>query len=153
MKAAQEILDDMSPVHAGDLIPVLQNLQDAYGYLPKPLLECVAEQTQIPLSRIAGVVTFYEQFSLTPRGRHIVRVCRGTACHVRGAAAIARTVETLLGVSEGETTDDMAFTFHTAACLGTCFLAPVIMVDNNYYGQLTPESVATVLDSYRKQAS
>ena len=139
----------MQPVQASDLIPLLQELQDAYGYLPKPVMETVTSLAGIPLSRVVGVATFYEQFSLTPRGRHIIRVCRGTACHVRGAGRIAEEVERCLGVGEGETTQDMTFTFYTVACLGTCFLSPVMMIDHNYYGQLTVGKVDAILNFYR----
>ena len=148
---ARETIAEMLPATQSDLIPLLQQLQDAYGYLPREVIESVTEETGIPLSQVVGVATFYEQFSMTPRGRHIIRACRGTACHVRGAAGIAAAIEKHLGVSEGATTADLNFTFYTVACLGTCFLAPVIMVDENYYGQLTPEAVPDILDSYRSE--
>lgn len=145
---ARTLISRRGKVEHSDLIPLLQELQELYGYLPRRVLELVSEDTGIPLSRAVGVVTFYEQFSLTPRGRHIIRACRGTACHVRGASGIASAIEEHLGISEGETTEDMLFTLYTVACLGTCFLAPVIMIDQDYYGQQTPESVVEVLGSY-----
>ena len=119
------------------LIPILQNVQDRHGYLPKGVLKQVSDHTSIPLSRIFGVATFYEQFYLEPRGRHVVKCCRGTACHVKGAANLIDALKNELGVEDGETTKDLKFTFETVACLGTCFLAPVIMVDSDYYGSVT----------------
>jgi NADH-quinone oxidoreductase subunit E len=100
------------------------------------------------MSRIYGVVTFYAQFYLSPRGRHTVRVCRGTACHVRGGKNIRKAVQQFLGVEENETTPDSKFTFETVACLGACALSPVLLVDKNYYGKLTPAKVTQVLKQY-----
>lgn len=148
IEPARKLIDSRRPVKPSDLIPLLQALQDHYGYLPRPVLETVTEETGIPLSRVMGVATFYEQFSLTPRGRHIIRVCRGTACHVRGGARIAQAIADKLGVHEGGTTPDMQFTLYTVACLGTCFLAPAMMIDQNYYGRLTPEKACRILDLY-----
>ncbi len=148
LEPARSLIESRRPVEASDLIPLLQALQEHYGYLPRPVLELIAEETSIPLSRIVGVATFYEQFSLTPRGRHIIRVCRGTACHVRGGSRVTKAVEDKLGVHEGETTPDMQFTLYTVACLGTCFLAPAMMIDQNYYGRLTPEKARRILDLY-----
>lgn len=148
---AWEVIGQMRPVKEPDLIPLLQNLQDRYGYLPRSVLETVTEETGIPLSRVAGVVTFYEQFSLVPRGRHIIRVCRGTACHVRGAGSIAGEVGRYLGVSEGQTTEDRQFTLHTVACLGTCFLSPAMMIDHEYYGRLSLDKVRQILHYYQSE--
>jgi len=150
---AQALIRQRGQVEPSDLIPLLQELQDVYGYLPRPVLEVVTEEGGVPLSRVVGVVTFYEQFSMTPRGRHIIRVCRGTACHVRGAGRIAEEVERCLEIQEGQTTDDRTFTFYTVACLGTCFLSPVMMIDHNYYGKLTVDKVQPILESYRSQDS
>ena len=133
----------------GSLIPILQYAQGVYGYLPEEVLDRISQRLRVPLSRIYGVVTFYAQFYLTPRGRHTVRVCRGTACHVRGGKSIRKAVHQFLGVEEGETTADFAFTFETVACLGACALAPVLLVDKNYYGKLTPGKVEKVLRQYR----
>ena len=132
----------------GVLIPVLQEAQEIYGYLPEEVLVTVGRHLGIPMSRIYGVVTFYAQFYLTPRGRHTVRVCRGTACHVRGGKNIRKAVQQFLGVEENETTSDSKFTFETVACLGACALSPVLLVDKNYYGKLTPAKVAQVLKQY-----
>jgi NADH:ubiquinone oxidoreductase subunit E len=147
-KAARTILDAMSPVTSSDIIPLLQRLQDAYGYVPRDIVLDVCERTGLPVSRVFGVATFYEQFHLEPRGRHLVRCCRGTACHVKGAKNIAAAVSRHLGVSEGGTTDDRRFSFETVACLGTCFLAPVVMVDDDYFGQVAPAKIKRILDRY-----
>ena len=132
----------------GALIPLLQELQEIYGYLPEELLKSVGARLHIPLSRIYGVVTFYAQFYTTPRGRYTVRVCRGTACHVRGGKYILKAVQHYLGVEENETTPDSKFTFETVACLGACALSPVLLVNKNYYGKLTPAKVEQVLKQY-----
>ncbi len=132
----------------GTLIPILQEAQEICGYLSEEALNHIGERLHIPTSRIFGVVTFYAQFYTTPRGRHTVRVCRGTACHVRGGKHILRAVQQYLGVGENETTPDSKFTFETVACLGACALSPVLLVDKNYYGKLTPAKVEQVLKRY-----
>ncbi|MGB9700156.1 MAG: NADH-quinone oxidoreductase subunit NuoE [Thermodesulfobacteriota bacterium] len=132
----------------GALIPVLQEAQAIFGYLPEEVLSLISRRLKIPLSRIYGVVTFYAQFYLTPRGRHTVRVCRGTACHVRGGKNVLKAVQQYLGINENETTPDYKFTFETVACLGACALSPVLLVDKNYYGKLTPAKVEQVLKQY-----
>ena len=144
---AEEILARVQPVGAGDLIPLLQRLQEAYGYLPGDLLHEVSARTGIPFSRMYGVVTFYAQFSTTPRGRHTVRVCSGTACHVKGSHAVREAILQEIGAESGATTD-VRFTFETVACLGTCFLAPVMMVDDEYFGSLTPATARAILKNY-----
>lgn len=148
MGPAERILKDAGAVTAGDLIPLLQRLQDAYGYLPPKVLIEVSERTGIPISRMYGVITFYTQFSLVPRGRHTVRCCCGTACHVRGCKEVAEAILSDLGVEEGGTTTDQRFTFESVACLGTCFLAPVMMVDDEYFGLLTPAKAKAVLATF-----
>ena len=148
IEPALEIIDEMSPVTSSDIIPLLQRLQDAYGYLPRDILLEVAERTGLLASRIFGVATFYAQFHMTPHGKHTIRCCRGTACHVRGGKKVAEAIKRALGVQENETTEDFRFTFETVACLGTCFLAPVMMVNNDYYGRLTPGRVKSILQNY-----
>jgi NADH:ubiquinone oxidoreductase subunit E len=149
MGPALRIIDEMSPVTSGDIIPLLQRLQDAYGYLPKAVVLEVCERTGLPASRVFGVATFYAQFRLKPRGRHIIRCCRGTACHVKGSKKIAEAIKRELHVREGETTEDRRFIFETVACLGTCFLAPVVMIDDDYYGQMTPDKLRKILNKYK----
>lgn len=135
----------------GALIPVLQEAQAIFGYLPEEVLALISKRLKIPLSRIYGVVTFYAQFYLTPRGRHTVRVCRGTACHVRGGKSILNVVKECLQIDDGQTTPDFNFSLETVACLGTCFLAPVMMVDRNYYGKLIPQRVPAIIQSYVRE--
>jgi len=133
---------------AGGLIPILQEVQKIYGYLPEEALILVSEEMDIPLSKIYGVVTFYTQFSLTPRGRNVVRLCRGTACHVRGARLVLRSVEQALRIKEGETTDDFKFSLETVACLGACAMGPVMVVNLTYFGKMSPRKVESVLRQY-----
>jgi len=132
----------------GALIPVLQAAQDIYGYLPAEVLKEISARLRIPVSKIYGVVTFYAQFHLNPRGRNIVRVCLGTACHVRGGAKIAEAVTKAIGIKDGETTEDLRYTFESVACLGACGLAPVMMVNDETHGRLTPDKIAALLEKY-----
>lgn len=142
------ILESIGQVTQGDLIPILQQVQKQYGYLPKDVLLEISKQTGISASRIYGVATFYEQFYLEPHGRHTVKCCRGTACHVKRSPEIIDAISQLLNIEPGQSTDDMRFTFETVACLGTCFLAPVIMVDNDYYGNLKPNQIEDIIKNY-----
>ena len=146
-------LDRLAVSPESNLIAVLQEMQERFGYLPAPALRQISRRTRIPLSRVYGVLSFYAQFYTEPRGRHTVRCCRGTACHVRGAGRVLDAVEKELGVGEGETTPDLLFYLETVACLGTCFLAPVMMIDNGYFGNLAPESISAILGSYRSKAT
>mgnify|MGYP003923324159 CR=1 FL=1 len=139
------------PPSRNSLIPLLQFLQDRYGFIPPHCLDLIADHLGLFPAEVQGVVTFYAQFSLVPKGRHIVKVCRGTACHVRGGKSILRVAEEYLGIKEGETTRDFCFTLETVACLGTCFLAPVVMVDRSYYGKLVPPQVKSILREYEKR--
>jgi NADH-quinone oxidoreductase subunit E len=148
MAPALRVLAEMSPVREKDIIPLLQRLQDQYGYLPREVILEVAARAGLPASRLFGVATFYAQFRLHPSGRHTIRCCRGTACHVKGGKKVAETVRSFLGVGDGETTPDMRFTFETVACLGTCFLAPVMMVGSDYYGRMTAARVKSILQQY-----
>ena len=143
-----EILSEYKDNPKGALIPVLQKAQGVYGYLPKPVLETIAKELRLTTAEVFGVVTFYAQFHLNPRGKHIIRVCQGTARHVRGGAKILEAVSEHLKVKPGETTRDLEFTLETVACLGACGLAPVMMVDDNTHGRLTPLDIPGILDSY-----
>jgi len=133
------------------LIPLLQDLQDVYGYLPPPVLEWVSKKTGIPISSMYGVITFYSQFYLEPKGKHTIRSCQGTACHVKGSKAVGEAIEEHLGVVDGGTTDDMQFTYESVQCLGTCFLAPVIMVEDDYHSGMTQGKIKKVLEGYSKK--
>ena len=134
----------------GTLIPVLQQAQALYGYLPRPVLNLISKRLRIPMSKIYGVATFYSQFYLERRGRHVVKVCDGTACHVKGGRSILKVVRKELGLEEGETSPDNQFTLETVACLGTCFLAPTLMVNKTYFGKLSPPKVNNILTQYGK---
>jgi NADH-quinone oxidoreductase subunit E len=118
----------------GAVIPILQRAQDLYGYLPRAALRRIAKETRVPLQQLYGVATFYAQFRLTQRGKHLLRVCDGTACHVRGAPKNVAAIEKTLGVEPGETTKDFQFTFEIVYCLGSCGLAPVALVDERCWG-------------------
>ena len=145
------VLEILAPYKAepkGALIPVLQKAQALYGYLPKSVLEVIAKELNLPVAEVYGVVTFYAQFHLTPRGKNIIRACQGTACHVRGASGVLDAIKSHLGVKPGETTKDLKFTLETVACLGACGLAPVIMVNEATHGRLTPAQIPAILDSY-----
>jgi NADH-quinone oxidoreductase E subunit len=143
-----KILASMPNAGSNDLVPILQQVQKAYGYLPKPILMAVSDRTDISASQIYGVATFYEQFYLEPHGRHTIRCCRGTACHVRGSTNIINAIQQALGIEPNETTEDMRYTFETVACLGTCFLAPVMMINNDYYGHLNARKIKSILERY-----
>jgi NADH-quinone oxidoreductase subunit E len=147
------LLDELSISPASNLIGALQQVQDRFGHLPAAALREMSRRMRIPLSRIYGVVSFYAQFYTTPRGKHTIRCCRGTACHVKGAGRIIDAVQRELGVKEGETTADLNFYLETVACLGTCFLAPAMMIDDLYFGELNPQRVQSVLRSYRAKSS
>ena len=143
------VLDGLNVAVGSNLIGILQDTQDRLGYLPANALAQIARRTRIPLSRVYGVVSFYAQFHTEPHGKHTIRCCRGTACHVRGADNVIDSLRRVLGVDDGQTTPDMLFHLETVACLGTCFLAPVMMVDSQYFGQLNSQSIESILQSYR----
>jgi NADH:ubiquinone oxidoreductase subunit E len=132
------------------LIPLLQDIQEVFGYIPEESIETIAEGLNLFPSQVQGVISFYAGLSLKPKGRHIIRVCRGTACHVKGGRGILRFMKKELGLSEGETSPDFQFTFETVACLGTCFLAPAMMLNSTYFGKLSPPKVTTILKQYGK---
>ena len=163
MKAADtELLKEFSPEQiakldsiiakhkgkAGGLIPVLEEAQVSLEYLPVPVQKRIAAGLNLPLSRVYGVVTFYSFFTMTPRGKHTVRVCLGTACYVRGGKALAETLEKQFGIKEGETTADRLFTLESVRCLGACGLGPVIVVDDEVHGRVKPGKVKEILSQY-----
>jgi NADH-quinone oxidoreductase subunit E len=133
----------------GQLVSILQDVQEEYRYLPRETLDKVGEILGVPLSQIYSVATFFRAFSLEPRGLHTVKVCLGTACHVRGAAKILQRMALDLDIEAGETTDDLKFTLETVNCVGCCALGPVVMVDDKYHGQMTGDKVAPLLETYR----
>lgn len=132
------------------LIPLLQDIQETFGFVPPESIELIAESLNLFPSQVQGVITFYAGFTLEPKGKYVVRVCRGTACHVKGGRSILRLMKRELGLDEGETSPDYQFTLETVACLGACFLAPTMMVNRTYFGKLSPTKVASVLGEYGK---
>lgn len=127
------------------LLSVLQDIQAKYGYLPEEKLIETSKTLDMPLIDVYGVATFYKSFSLTPRGRHQVKVCLGTACHVRGANRIGKEIERKLDIGPGETSEDGEFSLETVMCLGCCAIGPVVVIDGKYYGQVTPTKVDSIL--------
>ena len=136
------------------LIQVLHMVQGAYGYLPLEVQRVVAEELEVPLSTVAGVVSFYSFFTSVPRGKHTIRVCLGTACYVRGGVSVVDEFESQLGIKVGETTADGMFTFEVARCIGACGLAPAITVDDKVYPKVKPDELAGIIESwYQKDAA
>lgn len=133
----------------GNLIPLLQGAQDIYGYIPRVVFEKLAAETGIPLSEMYGVATFYAQFRLKPVGKHIIKVCHGTACHVQNAKSITTSLKEALKVDDGGTTEDGLFTLESVACLGCCSLAPVMMIGNETYGKLTGAQAVKIVKNIR----
>ena len=134
----------------GSMITILQQTQDIYGYLPEEAIEYIAQRTKTEVSEIMGVATFYTQFRLTPAGKHLIMLCQGTACHVNSSELILQTIRDELGIDDGETTEDGIFSLKCVACLGCCSLSPVMMIDENAYGSLTPSKVKEILKNIRE---
>ena len=149
-KKLSEIIENHQQKKWG-LIPLLQKIQERFGYIPPETIESVAEALNLYPSQVQGVITFYAGFSTAQKGKCVLKVCRGTACHVKGGKSILRLIQKDLNLEEGETTPDYQFTLETVACLGACFLAPAMMVDREYYGRLNPIKVTSVLGEYRKE--
>lgn len=144
----QQIFEKYQKSDRSSLIPLLQDAQSVYGYLPENALQDISIFVDIPLSRVYGVATFYNQFRLKPLGKNVIRVCRGTACHVKNSANILTALENELGVKAGETTRDKMFTLETVACIGACSIAPVININNEYYGRITVKEIPKILKKY-----
>jgi len=134
------------------LISVLEDIQEQYNYLPEEILREVASRMNTPLRDVYGIATFYNAFRLKPCGKHIINVCQGTACHVRGGKRVLERIEDLLDIKAGENTKDMQFTLETVNCLGACAIGPVMVVDGTYYGNTTPSKVETILSKYQFKA-
>ena len=130
------------------LIDILHDTQSAIGYLPKEALEEIHAGLDVPLSRVYSVATFFKAFSLAPRGRHIINVCMGTACHVRGANKVLEEMEKELGIKTGDNTKDLRFTLETVNCVGACALGPMVIIGEDYHGEMTPDKVSEVLKNY-----
>jgi NADH-quinone oxidoreductase subunit E len=133
------------------IIRIMTDIQEEYNYLPQENLTYVSRRLKIPLSKIFSLATFYAAFSLYPRGKHLVTVCSGTACFVRGVENVLSRIEDRLGIKAGFTTPDNLFTLETVNCLGACALAPIVVVDGEYYGQATVQKIDTILDKYRNE--
>jgi NADH-quinone oxidoreductase subunit E len=131
-----------------NLIMILQAIQAQYNYLPRPVLAYLSEKIEIPLSRIYGVATFYSTFSLEPRGKNIISICLGTACHVRGAGKVLERIEETLNVTNGKTTEDGRFTLESVRCIGCCSLGPVVKINEDVYGRIASEDLTQILDHY-----
>lgn len=144
-------IDQIIDKHRGEassLIQVLLEIQSEHHWLPKEALERVSEKLQVPLTRIQHIATFYKAFSLVPKGRHEIRICMGTACHVRGAPRVLDTVQELTGMKPGETDLDLKFSLETVNCLGCCALGPVIAIDGKTHSKMSPAKIADVLNRY-----
>ena len=148
-EALQKVIDELKN-EPGALMPIMQRAQDIFGYLPEDVQNIIAKGLDIPVSDVYGVATFYAQFNLEPKGKYIISVCLGTACYVKGAQLVLDELEKVLGVPAGSTTPDGLFTLNATRCLGACGLAPVIMVNDDVYGRLTPDQVAGIIEKYRR---
>ncbi len=149
------LLEDVLKTYAntkGSLITILQKAQEIYGYLPMDVLEHISERTGIKPAKILGVATFYTQFRLKPVGKYLILLCKGTACHVNGSDLIEKTIIETLGIHDGETTEDGLFTLKNVACLGCCSLSPVMMINDETYGTLTPQKTKDILAELAKKA-
>jgi len=147
LTGANQVIDKYLDMH-GALMPVLQEIQEHYGYVPEPTVHLVAERLNVYASQIYGVLTFYAQFHLEPRGKYILRVCMGTACHVKGASRLGDTLKDRLGIGHAETTEDLLFTAEFVACIGACGMAPVIMVNDATYGSMSVQKMDEVIQKY-----
>ena len=147
--ALQQVIDELRN-EPGCLMPIMQKAQDIFGYLPEEVQNYIAKELDIPVSDIYGVATFYAQFNLEPKGKYIISVCMGTACYVKGSQQVLDKLEEVLEVPAGRTTKDGLFTLNATRCLGACGLAPVMMINDDVYGRLTPDKVPGILASYKK---
>ena len=144
-------LEELAP-QKGSLITILQHTQEIYGYLPKEAIELISEKTGIATSEIMGVGTFYTQFRFEPVGRYLIMLCQGTACHVNSSELILQTIKDELGIDDGQTTEDGLFSLKCVACLGCCSLSPVMMINEDTYGSLTPDKTKRILKELREAA-
>jgi len=151
LKLLDGVLNEYAGIK-GSLITILQHTQDIYGYLPKEAIELISERTGITTSEIMGVGTFYTQFRFEPVGKYLIMLCQGTACHVNGSELILQTIKDELGIDDGQTTEDGLFSLKCVACLGCCSLSPVMMVNEDTYGSLTPDKTKKILKELREAA-
>ncbi len=148
LEQVKEVIQSLKNVK-GALIPVLHKVQDLYGYLPEEVIEVVSAELSIPMAEIYGVATFYSYFSFAPKGEHVIKVCLGTACYVKGSQALLDKLSNELHVPANETTEDGKFTLEATRCLGACGLAPVLMIDDEVYGELVPSDIPRILKKYK----
>ncbi len=148
----KKLFEKYPPKDRSNLIPLLQDVQEIYGYLPEEALQDVADFLSMALSGVYGVATFYNQFRLTPLGKYVIRVCRGTACHVKGSANVLYSLEQELECKAGDTTRDKLFTLETVACIGACSIAPVISVNDEYFGRVSVKEIPKIINKFRKEA-
>ena len=149
----ENIFEKYSSKDRSSLIPILQDIQGKYGYLPEEALNDVSDFVDMPLSSVYGVATFYNQFRLKPLGKNVIRVCRGTACHVKNSANVLSALEAELKVQAGETTRDKVFTLETVACIGACSIAPVISINDEYFGRVTVKEIPKILKKFRNEVN
>ena len=147
-ESLQLVIDELRE-EPGCLMPIMQRAQDIFGYLPEEVQNYIAKELDIPVSDIYGVATFYAQFNLEPKGQYIISVCMGTACYVKGSQQVLDKLEEVLEIPAGRTTKDGMFTLNATRCLGACGLAPVIMVNDDVYGRLTPDQIPGIIAKYR----
>ena len=138
---------------AGSLIPLLQAAQDSYGFIPEKIIHYISEMVGIPSADIYGVITFYSQFRLKPLGKHVIKICEGTACHVNGAKNILKTLQNELGIMVNETTENGLFSLQSVACLGCCSLSPAMMINDQTFGSLTPDLTRKILKKYQEKTA
>jgi len=150
IEVVDRILGGYKSAGPSALIPILQDLQESFGYLPEVAIDLIGRALDISTARIYGVATFYNQFRLNPLGKHVLRVCRGTACHVKGSLALLETLESELGIKAGGTTKDGMFSLETVACLGACSIAPAVMVDDKFSGRLTVKQMPRLVKQIQR---
>ena len=147
-EALQLVIDELKN-EQGALMPIMQRAQDIFGYLPEEVQNYIAKELDIPVSDIYGVATFYAQFNLEPKGKYIISVCMGTACYVKGSQQVLDKLEEVLEIPAGRTTKDGLFTLNATRCLGACGLAPVMMINEDVFGRLTPAEIPGILEKYK----
>jgi len=147
----EPFIDKSIKKHGNFLIPILQDVQENYRYLPEECIIQIAEKLQIPLIDVYGVVTFYQSFSLVPKGEHIIIVCLGTACYIRGGKKIVDILINELDIEPGETTEDKKFSLETVNCLGCCAIGPMVLIDDEYYGEMTPQKIIKLIKTLKRE--
>ncbi len=143
-----KVINDLRDT-SGCLMPIMQAAQDIYGYLPYEVQKIISDELGVPVEKVYGVATFYAQFNLNPKGENTVSVCLGTACYVKGSGLVLEEIEKQLGIGDGECTSDGKFSLDTCRCVGACGLAPVMLVNEDVYGKVTPDQVKGILDKYK----